>query len=200
MYELLKAKLLILPDWLAVALDAHRLRPTDVITREGLESILSAADVQFYQKQCRELLDAVNGGNGQYSPVQAALDSLEVLHTNSVLANSLGNAASGLNEYVKINALYGKNHAGYDFFNGRNMLGYLPRQLGATLESTVIVDPYIERCDNDLFVLKFSLGLYQERAMQTFISNTLQLFMGEYGFDEVAKTKLFDFYTLMSDK
>lgn len=198
MYELLRAKLLILPAWLESALEAHRLRPTDIITKEGLESILSAPDVDFYLQQVQTICVGCTAGGD--TPISVALDSFHTLHTNPFNPADLGNQASGLNEYVKINALYGKNHAGYDFFNGKNMLGYLPRQLGASLEPTVMVDPYIERCDNDLFVLKFSLGFYQERPMQTFIGNTLSMVMGEYGFDEVVKTKLFDFYTLMSDK
>lgn len=200
MYELLDAKLMIMPDWLCGALDAHRMQPSDIITREGLGSILSAADVAFYQKQVQELVEAVTSPVSEFStPVQTVLESLKLLHTNSHAVH-LGNKASGLNEYVKINALYGKNHAGYNFFGGRNMLGYLPRHLGASLDPQVKVDPYLERVSTDLYVLKFSLGLYQHSEMQTFITNTLNLLMGEYGFDKVARTKLFDFYSVMSDK
>ena len=50
MYDLMKGKLLILPDWLADALQAHGLKPADIETVDGLESILSPADVQFYLK------------------------------------------------------------------------------------------------------------------------------------------------------
>ena len=102
MYELLKAKLLILPAWLESALEAHRLRPTDIMTKEGLESILSAPDVEFYQKQVSQLLGGEHGS--LISPIQAAFESFHLLHTNSLGLNALGNQASGLNEYVKINA------------------------------------------------------------------------------------------------
>ena len=195
MYNLLNAKLLILPDWLSVALEAYNKTPRDIITREGLESILSATDVEFYLKQCSTLSSIVSSESGS-TPVQVVLDSLKLLHTNSFKRN-LGNNASGLNEYVKLNTLYGKNHAGYDFFNGSNMLGYLPRSMGASLESCVIVDPYVEAADVDLYALKFTTGFYQQDAVQQFIKNTLTLLMGTYGFDEVSQTMLFDYYAIM---
>lgn len=201
MYDLLKAKLLIMPDWLQCALDAHNLTYSNIIDMGGLESILSQKDVLFYQKQVEDVIAVVSKSSPPFiSPVQALFESTQVLHTNSLASISLGNQASGLNEYVKINALYGITHTGYNFFGGRNMLSYLPRQLGASLEPTVAVDPYVERAGADLYVLKFTLGFYQECPVQTFISNTLNLLMGDYGFNEVAKTKLFDYYTLMSDK
>lgn len=62
----------------------------------------------------------------------------------------------------------------------------------------IILDPYVESCGSGLFVLKFSRGLYEpQHRVEDFMKNTLELLLGEYGFDEVSQTKLFSFYTLM---
>lgn len=203
MYELLKAKLLILPDWVVVALEAHSLKPSDIETVAGLESILSADDVRFYLKQVNEIVNSISEKNGATSPLQALLDSTQVLHTNSFAAVGGG---SMLQEFVKINTLYGTEFARYDFFHGLNMLSYLPRNMAAGLPPTVLVDPYVELADTDLFVLKFTTGFYQEtmdlkrtypERPKQFVQSTTRLLMANYGFDKVAGTKLFDLYSVI---
>lgn len=202
MYDLMKAKLLILPEWLHDALQAHEMHPSDIETVDGLKSILSPADVEFYLKQVSALTNALTPG----SVMTTVLESLQVLHTNN---RSSAPQASGLQEYVKINTLYGKEFAHYDFFNKLNMISYLPRMLSAAMDSKVNVDPYIEVAGTDLFVLRFTTGFYPNDITEDpaivrlpakarmFVNNTLNLLMGTYGFDEVCKTKLFDLYCLM---
>ena len=203
MYELLKAKLLILPDWVVAALEAHSLKPSDIVTVEGLESILSPDDVRFYLKQVSDVIANAAGKNGATSPLQALLDSTHVLHTNTF---GVAGGGSMLQEFVKINTLYGTEFARYDFFNGLNMLSYLPRNMAASLPDTVLVDPYVEFVNTDLFVLKFTTGFYPDTVdlkqayperPATFTKNLVRLFMANYGFDKVAGTKLFDLYTVI---
>lgn len=208
MYDLMKGKLLILPEWVNDALEAHEMKPADIVSIDGLESILSPADVQFYLKQVNLLVDCcrgqVNPGPNMTHPMQALLDSLHVLHTNNV---SVSGEASGLEEGVKINTLYGKEFAHYDFFNKLEMNSYLPRMLAASIEGSVNVDPYVEMAGNDLFVLRFTVGFYESSVVEdphvvklpyrarTFLNNTLRLLMANYGFEEIIKTKLFDLYS-----
>ena len=201
MYDLMKGKLLILPDWLADALQAHGLKPADIETVDGLESILSPTDVLFYLKQVNRIMHGIeyNAAN----PIRTLLDSIQVLHTNNV---GVGAQASGMDNSVKINTLYGKEFAHYDFFDKLEMNAYLPRMLAASLEGSVKVDPYVEIAANDLFVLRFTVGLYEKVVVEdpnlvklpyrarTFLDNTVRLLMAQYGFNEVAKTKLFDLY------
>ena len=201
MYDLMKGKLLILPDWLADALQAHGLKPADIETVDGLESILSPADVQFYLKQVDHIMRGLQAPAS--NPVRALLDSIQVLHTNNV---GVGAQASGMDNSVKINTLYGKEFAHYDFFDKLEMNAYLPRMLAASVEGSVTVDPYVEIAANDLFVLRFTVGLYEKVVVEdpnlvklpyrarTFLDNTVRLLMAQYGFNEVAKTKLFDLY------
>lgn len=197
MYKQLNAKLLVMPDWLFKALEAYGKRPTDILTDEGLGSILSEPDVEFYKKQVMAFNQACypTRGNG-LSALGATIESLTLLHSN---LNGLvgGGGASLAADYVKINTLYGKKLTGYDFFDGKDMLDYLPREIAAAMEPTIKVDPIIERCDNDLFLVRFSLGLYDKNPEEIFIRNTVELLLNEYGFDAVALTKLFDYYTLM---
>ncbi len=201
MYDLMKGKLLILPDWVADALQAHGLKPADIETVDGLESILSPTDVQFYLKQVNRIMHGIE--YNATNPIRALLDSIQVLHTNNV---SVGTTASGMDNSVKINTLYGKEFAHYDFFDKLEMNAYLPRMLAASLEGSVKVDPYVEIAANDLFVLRFTVGLYEKVVVEdpnlvklpyrarTFLDNTVRLLMAQYGFNEVAKTKLFDLY------
>lgn len=201
MYDLMKGKLLILPDWVADALQAHGLKPADIETVDGLESILSPSDVQFYLKQVNRIMHGVDYSPS--SPVKALLDSIQVLHTNNV---GVGAQASGMDNSVKINTLYGKEFAHYDFFDKLEMNSYLPRMLAASVEGTVKVDPYVEVASNDLFVLRFTVGLYESATVEdpslvklpyrarTFLDGTVRLLMAQYGFNEVVKTKLFDLY------
>ena len=201
MYDLMKGKLLILPDWLADALQAHGLKPADIETVDGLESILSPTDVQFYLKQVDHIMHGLQAHAS--NPVRALLDSIQVLHTNNV---GVGAQASGMDNSVKINTLYGKEFAHYDFFDKLEMNAYLPRMLAASVEGSVIVDPYVEIAANDLFVLRFTVGLYEKVVVEdpslvklpyrarTFLANTVRLLMAQYGFNEIAKTKLFDLY------
>ena len=201
MYDLMKGKLLILPDWVAEALQAHGLKPADIETVDGLESILSPTDVQFYLKQVNRIMHGIE--YNATNPIRALLDSIQVLHTNNV---SVGAQASGMDNSVKINTLYGKEFAHYDFFDKLEMNSYLPRMLAASLEGSVKVDPYVEIAANDLFVLRFTVGLYEKVVVEdpnlvklpyrarTFLDNTVRLLMAQYGFNEVAKTKLFDLY------
>ena len=107
---------------------------------------------------------------------------------------------------VKINTLYGREFAHYDFFDKLEMNAYLPRMLAASVEGSVKVDPYVEIAANDLFVLRFTVGLYEKVVVEdpslvklpyrarTFLTNTVRLLMAQYGFNEIAKTKLFDLY------
>lgn len=207
MYDLMKGKLLILPDWVFDALQAHEMKPSDIMTVDGLESILSPADVQFYLKQVNQLVNGCKSNSQGLQvthPLQALLESIQVLHTNNV---SLAPQASGLADGVKLNTLYGKEFAHYDFFNKLEMNSYLPRMLAASVEGSVNVDPYVEIAANDLFVLRFTVGFYNESVMEdphlvklpsrarTFLNNTIRLLMANYGFEEVIKTKLFDLYT-----
>ena len=201
MYDLMKGKLLILPDWVADALQAHGLKPADIETVDGLESILSPTDVQFYLKQVNRIMHGIeyNAAN----PIRALLDSIQVLHTNNV---GVGATASGMDNSVKINTLYGKEFAHYDFFDKLEMNSYLPRMLAASVEGTVKVDPYVEIASNDLFVLRFTVGLYEDSTVEdpslvklpyrarTFLDSTVRLLMAQYGFNEIVKTKLFDLY------
>ena len=201
MYDLMKGKLLILPDWLADALQAHGLKPADIETVDGLESILSPTDVQFYLKQVNRIVHGIeyNAAN----PIRTLLDSIQVLHTNNV---DVATAASGMDNSVKINTLYGKEFAHYDFFDKLEMNSYLPRMLAASVEGTVKVDPYVEIASNDLFVLRFTVGLYEDSTVEdpslvklpyrarTFLDSTVRLLMAQYGFNEIVKTKLFDLY------
>ena len=201
MYDLMKGKLLILPDWVADALQAHGLKPADIETVDGLESILSPTDVQFYLKQVNRIVHGIeyNAAN----PIRVLLDSIQVLHTNNV---SVGTTASGMDNSVKINTLYGKEFAHYDFFDKLEMNSYLPRMLAASVEGTVKVDPYVEIASNDLFVLRFTVGLYEDSTVEdpslvklpyrarTFLDSTVRLLMAQYGFNEIVKTKLFDLY------
>ena len=201
MYDLMKGKLLILPDWVADALQAHGLKPADIETVDGLESILSPTDVQFYLKQVNRIVHGIeyNAAN----PIRTLLASIQVLHTNNV---SVGTTASGMDNSVKINTLYGKEFAHYDFFDKLEMNSYLPRMLAASVEGTVKVDPYVEIASNDLFVLRFTVGLYEDSTVEdpslvklpyrarTFLDSTVRLLMAQYGFNEIVKTKLFDLY------
>ena len=201
MYDLMKGKLLILPDWVADALQAHGLKPADIETVDGLESILSPTDVQFYLKQVNRIVHGIeyNAAN----PIRVLLDSIQVLHTNNV---GVGTTASGMDNSVKINTLYGKEFAHYDFFDKLEMNSYLPRMLAASVEGTVKVDPYVEIASNDLFVLRFTVGLYEDSTVEdpslvklpyrarTFLDSTVRLLMAQYGFNEIVKTKLFDLY------
>ena len=201
MYDLMKGKLLILPDWLADALQAHGLKPADIETVDGLESILSADDVQFYLKQVDHIMHGLRAPAS--NPMRALLDSIQVLHTNNA---GVGAQASGMDNSVKINTLYGKEFAHYDFFDKLEMNAYLPRMLAASVEGSVTVDPYVEIAANDLFVLRFTVGLYEKVVAEdpslvklpyrarTFLTNTVGLLMAQYGFNEIAKTKLFDLY------
>lgn len=200
MYELLKAKLLILPDWLAATLEAHSLKPTDIETVTGLESILSSDDVRFYLKQVNDICNVRPSAQETVSPLQALLDSLNVLHTNTI---GVMRGGSQLEEFVKINTLYGTEFTRYDFFSGLNMLSYLPRSMAASLPEAVRVDPYVEYVGNDLFVLKFSTGLYPDgvdfntrypERPKAFINLAVRQLMANYGFEKVAGTKLFDLY------
>lgn len=203
MYDLIKGNLLILPAWVDDALQAHELKPVDIKTVDGLESILSPSDVQFYLKQVNDLVNACRHGSTMTHPMKALFDSIQVLHTNNV---GLAAGASGMEDSVKLNTLYGKEFAHYDFFNKLEMNSYLPRVLAASLEGSVIVDPYVEIAANDLFVLRFTVGLYNETEVEdphlvklpyrarSFINNAVQLFNAQYGFEEVAKSKLFDLY------
>lgn len=201
MYDLMKGKLLILPDWVADALQAHGLKPADIETVDGLESILSPTDVQFYLKQVNRIMHGIeyNAAN----PIRTLLDSIQVLHTNNV---GVVPTASGMDNSVKINTLYGKEFAHYDFFDKLEMNSYLPRMLAASVEGTVKVDPYVEIASNDLFVLRFTVGLYEDSTVEdpslvklpyrarTFLDSTVRLLMAQYGFNEIVKTKLFDLY------
>lgn len=201
MYDLMKGKLLILPDWVADALQAHGLKPADIETVDGLESILSPTDVQFYLKQVNRIMHGIeyNAAN----PIRTLLDSIQVLHTNN---DGVGTTASGMDNSVKINTLYGKEFAHYDFFDKLEMNSYLPRMLAASVEGTVKVDPYVEIASNDLFVLRFTVGLYEDSTVEdpslvklpyrarTFLDSTVRLLMAQYGFNEIVKTKLFDLY------
>lgn len=200
MYELLKAKLLILPDWLASTLEAYSLKPTDIETVGGLESILSADDVRFYFNQVEKITSLLNSNQEAPTPLQAILSSLNVLHTNWL---PVGGGGSQLQEFVKINTLYGTEFARYDFFNGLDMLSYLPRGMAASLPETVLVDPYVEYAGNDLFVMKFTTGFYGDAVdfaapypprAKALLNSTVRLLMANYGFDNVIKTKLFDLY------
>ena len=137
------------------------------------------------------------------NPIRTLLDSIQVLHTNNV---GVGTTASGMDNSVKINTLYGKEFAHYDFFDKLEMNSYLPRMLAASVEGTVKVDPYVEIASNDLFVLRFTVGLYEDSTVEdpslvklpyrarTFLDSTVRLLMAQYGFNEVVKTKLFDLY------
>lgn len=201
MYDLMKGKLLILPDWVADALQAHGLKPVDIETVDGLESILSPTDVQFYLKQVNRVVHGIEYTSS--NPVRTLLDSIQVLHTNNV---GVGAQASGTDNSVKINTLYGKEFAHYDFFDKLEMNSYLPRMLAASVEGTVKVDPYVEIASNDLFVLRFTVGLYEDSTVEdpslvklpyrarTFLDSTVRLLMAQYGFNEIVKTKLFDLY------
>ena len=201
MYDLMKGKLLILPDWVADALQAHGLKPADIETVDGLESILSPTDVQFYLKQVNRIMHGIE--YNATNPIRALLDSIQVLHTNNA---SVGTTASGMDNSVKINTLYGKEFAHYDFFDKLEMNSYLPRMLAASVEGTVKVDPYVEIASNDLFVLRFTVGLYEDSTVEdpslvklpyrarTFLDSTVRLLMAQYGFNEIVKTKLFDLY------
>ena len=201
MYDLMKGKLLILPDWVADALQAHGLKPADIETVDGLESILSPTDVQFYLKQVNRVVHGIEYTSS--NPVRTLLDSIQVLHTNNV---GVGAQASGMDNSVKINTLYGKEFAHYDFFDKLEMNSYLPRMLAASVEGTVKVDPYVEIASNDLFVLRFTVGLYEGSTVEdpslvklpyrarTFLDSTVRLLMAQYGFNEIVKTKLFDLY------
>ena len=201
MYDLMKGKLLILPDWLADALQAHGLKPADIETVDGLESILSPTDVQFYLKQVNRIVHGIE--YNATNPIRVLLDSIQVLHTNNV---GVGTTASGMDNSVKINTLYGKEFAHYDFFDKLEMNSYLPRMLAASVEGTVKVDPYVEIASNDLFVLRFTVGLYEDSTVEdpslvklpyrarTFLDSTVRLLMAQYGFNEIVKTKLFDLY------
>ena len=201
MYDLMKGKLLILPDWVAEALQAHGLKPADIETVDGLESILSPTDVQFYLKQVNRVVHGIEYTSS--NPVRTLLDSIQVLHTNNV---GVGAQASGTDNSVKINTLYGKEFAHYDFFDKLEMNSYLPRMLAASVEGTVKVDPYVEIASNDLFVLRFTVGLYEDSTVEdpslvklpyrarTFLDSTVRLLMAQYGFNEIVKTKLFDLY------
>ena len=201
MYDLMKGKLLILLDWVDEALQAHGLKPADIETVDGLESILSPTDVQFYLKQVNRIVHGIeyNAAN----PIRTLLDSIQVLHTNNV---GVGAQASGMDNSVKINTLYGKEFAHYDFFDKLEMNSYLPRMLAASVEGTVKVDPYVEIASNELFVLRFTVGLYENSTVEdpslvklpyrarTFLDSTVRLLMAQYGFNEIVKTKLFDLY------
>ena len=78
--------------------------------------------------------------------------------------------------------------------------------LAASVEGTVKVDPYVEIASNDLFVLRFTVGLYEDSTVEdpslvklpyrarTFLDSTVRLLMAQYGFNEIVKTKLFDLY------
>lgn len=201
MYELLKnAKLLIVPDWIDEALKAYGKTYLDIQDQKGLESILSEVDVNFYKMQLNQLSEAINGNNLFVTPVEAVLESLPILHMNFDDKLSGKPQASGLSSYVKINALYGKHLQDFDFFNGADMLEFLPRRTVATMNTQCFVDPYVEYVGGHLFVLKFSTGFYDEQPMQTFIENSFKCFMGVYGFDEVCKTVLFDYLALMPEK
>ena len=205
MFEILKnAKLLILPAWVCDALEAHEMKPADIVTKEGLESILSPDDVRFYHKQ----VDAITCGlkddmaTEGTNPIQALIDSLTPLHTNYASAIVGGSVETPT---VNFNALYGKTYTEYDFFNQLNMVGYLPRYQMASLTDKIRVDPYVELASVDLFVMKFDTNLYSdvryvdgypERPKQ-FVKNTLDLLMGNYGFEKVMYTKLFELYTLI---
>lgn len=201
MYDLMKGKLLILPDWVADALQAHGLKPADIETVDGLESILSPTDVQFYLKQVNRIMHGIE--YNATNPIRALLDSIQVLHTNNAV---VGTTASGMDNSVKINTLYGKEFAHYDFFDKLEMNSYLPRMLAASVEGTVKVDPYVEIASNDLFVLRFTVGLYEDSTVEdpslvklpyrarTFLDSTVRLLMAQYGFNEIVKTKLFDLY------
>ena len=203
MYDLMKGKLLILPEWVVDALQAHNMKPADIITVDGLESILSPSDVQFYLKQVGDIVNACRSAGNGCQPMKALLDSIQVLHTNNV---GLSAGASGLEDSVKINTLYGNEFAHYDFFNKLNMNPCLPRILAASVAGSVLVDPYVEIAANDLFVLRFNIDLYGNAEgenphlvkypyrARSFTNATLRLFMAQYGFEEVAKTKLFDLY------
>ena len=204
MYDLLQAKLLILPQWVVDTLEAHERKPRDITTRDGLNSILSEDDVRFYLKQCEQVLSSLPSDN----PVKIVLDSLQLLHINNTGAHARS-TASRLEEYVKINTSYGKDYTHYDFFKGCKMNTFLPRLLAASLPESVKVDPYVEHAGGDLFVLRFTTGLYPEQIIDlrshggypiqaaSFVKNTLDSLMGQYGFDAVKGTKLFELYTLI---
>lgn len=211
MYKLLDAKLLIMPDWLEKVLEAHSLKPCNVDTDEKLNSILSAQDVAFYHKQITQLFGAVSLTADSITPVEALLKSTLPLHTNFNLNFDNGAQASGLNLPVKINALYGKQQrsgtsvpTSYENFPSlipktENMGSFLETSIANLVDrNKIILDPYVESCGSGLFVLKFSRGLYEpQHRVEDFMKNTLELLLGEYGFDEVSQTKLFSFYTLM---
>lgn len=204
MYNLSNAKLMILPDWLCEALKAHNLQPKDVLTVEGLRSILSADDVNYYLSQVEKLMHIGIGTRPTYPAIQTVLDSFNVAHTNSGHHKPL---RSGLETPVKINTLYGSDFTHYDFFNSlAGMNEYLPRRFAASLQDNALVDPYVEFASSDLFVLKFTTGLYsgvEDQAQygipnkgKLFVRNVLDLMLGNYGFDEAVKTDLFELYTL----
>lgn len=207
MFEILKnVKLLILPAWLCETLEAHGMKPADITTKESLESILSADDVRFYNGQVEAIAYRLKEESKQgTNPVKAVLDSLSLLHTNYNVGSIGGSLETPT---VNFNALYGKSFVDYDFFAGLNMLSYLPRSMISVMDNGVRVDPYIELASSDLFVMKFSTGFYKdlpycngypERPKQ-FVKTTLDLFLGVYGFDRVAPTKLFELYTLIPDQ
>ena len=205
MSELLdNAKLLILPSWLCATLEAHEMKPIDIVTMEGLESILSPADVRFYQRQVDDLI-SVSGKDSQSpeaSPIGSLFASIPPLHTNYVAPR---NGASQASPEVKINTLYGKSIVQYNFFPGLAMSGYVPRMLIPALGDQVSADPYLELASTDLFVLKFSLGMYEEdricdgypKPARQFVRNSLDLLIGNYGFEQASQTSLFEFYALL---
>lgn len=206
MFEILKnANLLIMPDWLSEAIEAHGMKPMDIVSVKGLESILSGDDVRFYRNQVDNIVNNLNGEsrNGT-NPVTALLDSLTLLHTNSY-RSSLGGSVEP--PVVKINRLYGKSLVEYDFFENLNMVPYLPRSLQGSMGPNVRVDPYIELASTDLFVLKFTTDLYRNLPLHEgypsrpneFTRTSLKLLLANYGFDRVAPTKLFELYTLVPE-
>lgn len=205
MFEILKnAKLLILPAWVCDALEAHEMKPADIVTMEGLESILSPTDVRFYQSQINAVIEASASDSisPEANPVGSLFASVSPLHTNYAVPRVGGSMETPT---VKINTLYGKTIVAYNFFPKLDMSGYIPRSMISMVDSTVTVHPYLEFASADLFVLKFSTGFYNESFISNgypepakqFVKNTLDLLMGNYGFDQVRRTNLFELYTLL---
>ena len=202
----MKAKLLILPSWLEDSLRANGLNVSDIKTTENLKSILTDYEVQNYLKLVDDMINGVNlpykKEAAKINALEAALYSFDVLFSDS---DTLGSRrASGIEQSVKINTLYGNGYSNFDFFVGRNAHQCLDRFLQATTDDKVKVDPVITYSGIDeLFVLRFELNKYHRGfnpdspipvASVLFMKDTLNNINGNLGFNYIKDTPLFDIY------